>query len=72
MAISEAQKRATAKYHRNNYDRIELKVRKGNKEIIETAAQKEGKSLNIYIAEAVDKQLVASGHPSILGTKDGE
>jgi uncharacterized protein (DUF1778 family) len=65
MAISEAQKRATAKYHKKKYDRIELKVKKGNKAIIETAAEKENKSLNSYVAEAVDQKLTASGNPSI-------
>lgn len=72
MAISDAQKRATAKYHKKSYDRIELKVRKGNKEVIEEAAQRAGMSVNSYIAEAVNKQLVASGYDSILTGKDDE
>lgn len=70
MAISEAQKRATAKYHKNNYDRIELKIKKGNKQIIEEAAKKESKSLNGYIIEAVNEKLINGGNPSILDNKE--
>lgn len=66
MPISEARKRANAKYNAKAYDRVEFKVKKGNKSIIENAAKEEGKSLNVYVVEAVDKQLISSGKPSIL------
>lgn len=72
MAISEAQKKATAKYHKNNYDRIELKVKKGNKKVIETAAKQAGKSLNSYVIEAVEKQLLSTNNPSILDINGGD
>lgn len=72
MAVSKAQQRAVAKYSKNNYDRLELKVKKGNKEIIEEAAKKDNKSLNGYILEAVDDKLVKSGNPSILAPIDAD
>ena len=31
MTVSKAQQKATAKYVKNNYDRIEIKVSKGKK-----------------------------------------
>ena len=34
MAYSDAQKEATARYNKKTYDRIEIKVRKGQKEKI--------------------------------------
>ena len=40
MAYSDAQKEATARYNKKTYDRIEIKVRKGQKEkIVQYAAQ---------------------------------
>ena len=34
MAISKAQQAATARYVKKNYDRIEVKVKKGMKEVL--------------------------------------
>ena len=38
MPLSEAQKKAVRKYNESNYDRIELKVPKGKKDIIKAHA----------------------------------
>ena len=46
MAISEAQKRAVAKYNAANYDRIEIKVPKGRKADVEAHAKAKGESIN--------------------------
>lgn len=59
MAISEAQKKAVAKYNAKSYDRIELKVAKGKKDIIQTIAEQQGKSVNGYIKEAVEGKIKA-------------
>ena len=40
MPVSEAQKRATLKYMKTNYDRVELKVPKGKKDEIKAHAEK--------------------------------
>ena len=57
MAYSEAQKRATARYNARTYDRIEIKVPKGEKERISQAAQRQGKSLNAYIVSLIKQDL---------------
>ena len=49
MAVSKAQQKAVAKYNAKAYDRIELKVAKGKKDVIKDAAQKQGESLNSFI-----------------------
>lgn len=46
MAITEAQKRAVAKYNAANYDRIEVKVPKGRKQAVEAHARGRGESVN--------------------------
>ncbi len=53
MAVSKAQQAATAKYVKNNYDRIEIKVSKGKKAIIEAAAKADNESINGYVKKAV-------------------
>jgi hypothetical protein len=54
MAVSEAQKKATAKYEREKYDKILTRFLKGTKDrIIETGA----KSVNSFIIEAVEEKL---------------
>ena len=53
MAITEAQKRAVAKYNAANYDRIEIKVPKGQKSTVEAAAKAAGESVNLYTQKAL-------------------
>ena len=50
---SAAQQRAVHKYVKNNYDRLELSVPKGEKAAIQQAAKQAGQSANAYIYEAV-------------------
>ena len=50
---SAAQQRAVHKYVKNNYDRLELSVPKGEKVPIQQAAKQAGQSVNAYIYEAV-------------------
>lgn len=61
MPISESRKRANKKWNDANmkerYDRIQLVVPKGRKEVIQSAAQESGESLNAYIIRAVDTQM---------------
>jgi uncharacterized protein (DUF1778 family) len=57
MAVSKAQQKAVAKYNAKSYDRIELKVAKGKKDVIKDAAQKQGESLNSFINNAIDEKL---------------
>lgn len=58
MSISKAQQKATATYVRQNYDRIEVKVPKGDKEVLQAHAQSQGESLNKFINRAITEQMV--------------
>lgn len=51
------QTRATNKYHKKAYDRINLIVKKGEKEIIKTRADQLGKSVNLYISDLIKKDM---------------
>lgn len=53
MSISPAQRRATAKYTKNNYDEIKARVAKGQKDIIKNHATARGESLNGFIGRAI-------------------
>lgn len=57
MSVSEAQKKATAKYEANNYDKALLRFEKGKKEKIKTHAEQQGESLNGFINRAIDETM---------------
>ena len=59
MTISKAQQKAVAKYMKNNYDEIKIRVEKGGKNIIKSAADKANESVNAYIKKAVIRQIKA-------------
>lgn len=52
-----AQQRAVHKYVKNNYDRLELSVPKGEKEEIQQAAKQAGQGVNAYVYEAVKRRM---------------
>lgn len=53
---TEAQKRATAKYHTENLDDIRLRVPKGTKDRWRAKAEAQSKSLTRFIIDAVEKE----------------
>lgn len=54
MTISKAQLKATAKYMKNNYDEIKIRIPKGEKDIIKAHAQNMGdSSTNEFIKRAI-------------------
>lgn len=55
--VSKAQQKAVAKYMKNNYDEIKVRVEKGKREIIKAAATAAGESVNGYIKKAVDQRM---------------
>ena len=57
MSVSEAQKRANAKYNLKAYDRVELKVKKGKKETIKAHAESKGESINAFVNRAIDETI---------------
>ena len=59
MALTEAQKKAVAKYNAKSYDRLELKVRKGKKNVIKDFADRAGESVNNYAKKAIQAKIKA-------------
>lgn len=54
---TEAQKKASMKYLRENTDDIRIRTRKGAKEEWKKEAEKRGLSLNQFIIDSVEKQI---------------
>ena len=57
MAISKAQQKAVAKYNASNYERIELRVDKGQKQVIKDHADSMGESVNGFINRAISETI---------------
>ena len=57
MKYSDAQKEATARYNKKAYDRIDVIVKKGQRQIIKDFAASQGKSLNRFICDAIEEQM---------------
>ena len=54
MPVPKANQRAVAKYVRNHYDDIQVRVPKGQREIIKAhAAQHDGGSVNAFVQRAI-------------------
>lgn len=53
----DSQKEATARYNKKAYDRINVIVKKGQREIIKAFAASQGKSLNRFICDAIAFQM---------------
>ncbi len=53
----DSQKEATARYNKKAYDRINVIVKKGQREIIKAFAASQGKSLNRFICDAIEYQM---------------
>lgn len=63
MKMSEAKHRANEKYNASAYDEIKLRVRKdeNKKELIQTAADRCGESVNTFINRLIDTELGRMG-----------
>ncbi len=58
MAVSKAQQKAVNKYMAANYDRINLTVEKGKRDLIKDhAAKTDGGSVNAFINRAIDETM---------------
>lgn len=57
MAVSKAQQKAVHKYIKANYDRMELTMPKGQKEIIKAHAQARGESVNAFVTRAISETM---------------
>ena len=57
MPASKAQQKAVTKYMKENYDVYQIRMPKGKKDSIKSAATAAGESLNQYIIGAVDQRM---------------
>lgn len=53
----DSQKEATARYNKKTYDRINIIVKKGQRESIKNFAAQQGKSLNRFVLDAVEAEI---------------
>ena len=54
---SKAQQKAVKKYMKSNYDRVNLVMPKGKKDVIQAHAAQQGESVNAYINRAIDEAM---------------
>ena len=57
MSVTDAQKRATAKFEHKRYDKILLRLEKGDKEKIRAFAAERGESVNGFIRRAIEEAM---------------
>lgn len=57
MTVSKKQQASVNKYVKNNYDRINVTMPKGQKDIIKEHAGARGESVNGFINRAIDSQI---------------
>ena len=53
MAVSKAQQASVNKYVKSNYDRINVTMQKGRREVIQAHAATQGESVNAFINRAI-------------------
>lgn len=73
MAVSKAQQASVNKYVKANYDRVNVTMPKGKKEVIKAHVEARGESVNAFIGRAIDETmerdngLVSGSTPSTGG-----
>ena len=72
MPVSKAQQRAVSKYMKENYDVYQIRMPKGQKEIIRAHAEARGESVNGFIGRAIDNQMAADNAASRAATELSE
>lgn len=61
MPASKAQQKAVAKYMKENYDEIKVRVPKGERAIIKSHADANGESVNAFICRSIEEALQRDG-----------
>lgn len=61
MAVPKANQRAVNKYKKNNYDRIEITVPKGQRAVFQAHAATLGESVNGFIGRAISETMERDG-----------
>jgi len=80
MPVPKSNQKAVAKYMKNNYDDIKVRVKKGDREIIRDFAESIGESVNEFIKRAIHDTMQREGavqninlqKDSIIGRNDDE
>lgn len=62
--VSKKQQACVNRYVAANYDRINVTFKKGEKDLLRTAADKVNKSVNAYIVDAVHEAMERDGIPT--------
>lgn len=57
LKYSDAQKEATMRYNKKTYDRINIIVKKGQRQIIKDFAASQGKSLNRFVCDLIEAEM---------------
>lgn len=57
MSITKAQQKAVGKYEAANYDKVLLRLQKGQRDKIKAHAQSKGMSLNAYIVGLIERDM---------------
>lgn len=57
LKYSDAQKEATMRYNKKTYDRINIIVKKGQRQIIKDFAASQGKSLNRFVCDLIEAEI---------------
>ena len=63
MPVSKAQQRAVSKYMKENYDVYQIRMPKGQKDIIKTHAESRGESVNGFINRAIEETMERDTDP---------
>ena len=53
----DSQKEATARYNKKTYDRINVIVKKGQRQVIKDYAASQGKTLNRFICDLIEAEM---------------
>jgi len=61
LPVSKAQQKAVAKYEKENYDKVLVRMEKGKKEEIKQHATRNGESVNGFINRAIDETMERDG-----------
>ena len=62
--MTEAHKRGNKKWDKENLDRIQLVIKSGGKDLIKSAAEAAGESLNHYMLRATVDRMIKEGQPA--------
>ena len=57
MPTSNAQKKASKKYTKENYENLMIRVRKGNRAKVKDFAESQGNSINSFVKDLISKEM---------------